>query len=823
MKTTTSIPVVDGSLASAVLAIPGDSDMKAELHLTPAHPKSSDRRGRFFAIFNRFMILVPLVLGPAAMEPCVCAQELPASGQADLSVLQWPRYHATNGYEFVIYQPQISSWPSNELNGRFVVGVQPAGTSNQTYGVVFFQARTDIDKVNRLVTLDDLQITKLNFPNAKENEDQYRDMLLSFRSQAVKVIPLDHLEAVFAASTDIANAKAQAVKNDAPQIFYSTRPALLVLVDGPPIMGNANGDYQRVINTRAILLFDNNPQYQGYYLYADNQWYSAPALDGPWAAPANSPPNIDNALAAALATKQVDPLYPRNPDAPSVKQIYVSDVPAELLQTDGTPNLLSVSGTDLMYVENSGNAIFFDPDDSNYYVLVSGRWFKSASLQGPWAFVPPGSLPGDFKKIPPDSDKSNVLMSVAGTPQAQEAVIANSIPQTATVQRDQASPQISYYGDPNFTPIPGTDLSYATNSDTPVVMIAPNNYYACQDGVWFQSAAAQGPWAVATSVPAVIYAIPASCPIHYVTYAYVYGSTPSTVNVGYTPGYMGTVVAPGGVVVYGTGYDYPATVVGDTYVGYPPTYGYGASFALGAAVGYSFGYCAGSASTCWTEPYWGCYHWAAPAGYSYAHCNVNGCNFYTHWGSAVTATGSYGYNPYTGREYASRSAATFNPYTGAHGTASSGAAYNPYTGNAAAARGGSYYNPSTGRYASGDTTVSGNAYNDTASRSSSGTAGNTKTGNSVSWNNGNVTADKDGNIYSYNNQTAQAQKYNGSTGNWESASRPASTPANNANAYASNYNYQRESAAQETGAQRYNSYAQAGGGGYGGYRGGARR
>ncbi|WP_187640050.1 hypothetical protein [Bosea sp. F3-2] len=45
-----------------------------------------------------------------------------------------------------------------------------------------------------------------------------------------------------------------------------------------------------------------------------------------------------------------------------------------------------------------------------------------------------------------------------------------------------------------------------------------------------------------------------------------------------TPGYYGTVVAPGGVVVYGTGYYYPAWV--GTYW-YPATrtYGHGAAFA----------------------------------------------------------------------------------------------------------------------------------------------------------------------------------------------------------------------------------------------------
>lgn len=783
------------------------------------------------------------------------AQGQPAGQAVDPSTLSWPRFYATNGYEFALYQPEINAWPGNQLDGRLVVAVRPAGTSNETYGVVFFTARTDIDKVNRLVTFEDFQVNRLNFPSQPAMQDQYRAMLASFGSQAVKVVPLDHLEAVFAASGDIAQAKVQSVKNNPPQIIYTTQPSLLVLVDGPPVLQDFTGNYQRVINTRAILLLDKNPLYQSYYLYGDNQWFSAPALAGPWAVNANPPPDIDNALSVALGAG-LDPMYPQNPNAPMVTQVYVSTAPAELIETEGSPNLVSVPNTDLLYVQNTGNAIFYYLDDSNYYVLISGRWFKASNLGGAWAFVPPGSLPGDFKKIPADSDKSNVLLSVPGTPQALEAVIANSIPQTATIQRDQASLDVSYYGAPSFTPVAGTTLAYAANTQTPVIMVSPNSYYACQGGVWFLASNAQGPWAVATTVPAAIYTIPASCPINYVTYAYVYGSTPSVVYVGYTPGYMGTVVAPGGVVVYGTGYYYPPVVVGSTWVGYPLTYGYGASFALGAAVGFSFGYCAGSVSTCCCEPYWGCYHWATPYGYSYMHCNVNACNYYTHWGTAVHATGSYGYNSYTGTSWASRSATTFNPYTGAHGTVSGSAAYNPYSGNAAAARGGSWYNPysgasaqgsssasanrytgnysgsrqasgynpttgasasgsssvsgnayngnynanrqgsynnaATGESASGSRSVSGNAYNGTYSASGSGSAQNSKTGNSASWNNGTMTSDRNGNTYSYN----QGQTYqNRSTA-------------------------QSEYSAQATGQQRYNNFSGGGGGGWGGFHGG---
>jgi hypothetical protein len=732
----------------------------------------------------------------------------PAGPVINSQALQWPRFYSTNAYEFAVYQPQISSWPGNQLSGRFVVAARPAGTTNETYGIVSFTARTDVDKANRLVTLENFQMTQLTFPARPAMEDQYRAMLRASLEQSVKIIPLDHLEAILSVSSDMVKAKAQEVMNVPPEIFYSTVPSLLVLVDGPPELQNLKGNYQRIINTRSILLY--NTSLQNYYLFADNQWFTAPVLTGPWTAATVLPSDIKKALAAALATKEVDPMHPTGPEAPVVTKIFVSTKPAELIQTTGSANLLSIPGTSLLYVQNTSSAIFYYLNNSNYYVLISGRWFMATSLQGAWAFVSAGELPADFQKIPPDSEKSNVLMSVPGTPEAQEAVIANTIPQTATVQRNQATLQINYYGAPNFVPINGTLLSYAANSQTPVIMVGTGSYYSCQGGVWFVSTSAQGPWATATWVPPVIYTIPASCPVHYVTYAYVYGYTPSIVYVGYTPGYMGTVLTPDGVVVYGTGYYYPPAIYGPYWVAWPPTYGYGASFALGVTVGFSFGYCGGCA------PYWGCYHWAGAYGYGYGHCNVNACNFYTHWGTAMHAGSSFGYNAFTGNQWATRSASSFNPYTGAHGAISSGAAFNAYSGNAAAARSGSWYNPSTGRYAYGQTAAAGNVYNGSYARASSGAIGNASNGNSFSWNNGNMMADKDGNMYSYN-QSSGAQKYDSGSGSWQSVDRSSGSFSGGGGGGGFSNDFDHESSGQSQGASRFESWSHGGGGGWGGF------
>ena len=95
--------------------------------------------------------------------------------------------------------------------------------------------------------------------------------------------------------------------------------------------------------------------------------------------------------------------------------VYVAFGPTELLETRGDPVFKPIPGTGLEYAENT-NGNFFRLN-GQYYVLISGRWFKAASWQGPWTFVTAADMPPDFAKIPVDSPKATVLASVPGTPQ----------------------------------------------------------------------------------------------------------------------------------------------------------------------------------------------------------------------------------------------------------------------------------------------------------------------------------------------------------------------------------------------------------------------
>ena len=95
--------------------------------------------------------------------------------------------------------------------------------------------------------------------------------------------------------------------------------------------------------------------------------------------------------------------------------IVVSTAPAEIIQSKGEATYKAIDGTSLSFVSNSTDNIFKDKNSSLIYILISGRWYKSSSLNGPWTYNEPDKLPADFSNIPQGSDKDEVLASVAGT------------------------------------------------------------------------------------------------------------------------------------------------------------------------------------------------------------------------------------------------------------------------------------------------------------------------------------------------------------------------------------------------------------------------
>ncbi|HEY5850003.1 MAG TPA: hypothetical protein VIT62_04455 [Lysobacter sp.] len=686
---------------------------------------------------------IAMLVGAAIVGvPQVAAQgaKTTSASAASIDARPFPRDFTVQGTSFSVHQPQYDSWEGNQLKGRFVMAVKSGvhtgkdGKSEPSvdYGVVQFQARTEIDKEARAVVLTDLQLPSASFPTATAKQAQYLDLARQqLKTKSTLTVSLDMLESALAiAKVDAKMPPTLPVKNDPPDIIFSTTPAVLLLVDGEPALKPSGVlGVQRVINTRSLLLQQGGK----YYTNVAGHWSSAPALSGPWTAAAS----VDAALTQAMAKagKDVD-TFDNPPDA--LKQdfatgrapdIHVRTHPAELISVQGDPQFVAIPGTKLSYIDNTGaDVILNGAADNAWYVLVSGRWFTAATSKGPWRFVPPSSLPAEFAKIPPDSPKSGVLASIPNTPESREALIANDIPQNATVKRNEAKLNVQYDGAPQFVSIGGTTLQYAHNTAVPVIKVTANSFYAVDKGIWFSASTATGPWAVATSVPAEIYSIPTSSPLHYVTYVRVYGNSDDEVYVGYTPGYYGTVVTDN-VVVYGTGYACDPWV-GAYWYGCPATYGMGVYFGWNAWVGWTFGYGWGWYGG-WYGPYspwWG--PWYGPGyGWGYWGGGAAAWNVYGHWGNAaVRGTAAAWADPWTGNVGRGGRGGYYNEATGGRGVGRAGVNTNIYTGTTTAGAQGIRYNPQTGRVVAGGGAVAVNPYTGQAAAGGSRTTVNTNTG-----------------------------------------------------------------------------------------------
>lgn len=733
----------------------------------------------------------------------VDAGQPPANTQAFAD--PWPRQVNLSAASALIYLPQVESWQGNQLAFRAAVAVKPNASNEQTFGVVWGSARTDVDRVTRMVRLSDLSLSQAKFPTATDNGLDYLRQLRSQLPVAMATLSLDLLQGQLAASQTV-KPQAVTVNNDPPRVIVSTSPAILVPIDGAPVIKTvADSRFERVINTQALIARTRLDP--AWYLHVFDGWLSATALDGPWTLAQRTPFGLDD-LARQLASQKSVDLLDGGPQAspkPSlnngVPTIYVTQVPAELIVFNGPPNFVPITGSSLLWASNTTADVLVNTADNSYYTLMSGRWYRSPAIGGPWTFVPANALPPDFARIPKDAPAAAVLAAVAGTPQAQEALIANSIPQTAAVPLGNG-PRFSpvFDGAPQYRPLGGTGLQYVANSADPIIQVSPTSYYALKAGVWFTATRLTGPWFVATRVPPVIYTIPATSPLHFVTYVQVYGASSEVVYVGYTPGYLGTVVAPDGVVVYGTGYAYTPWV-GSVWYATPYTWGVAAAPVYNPYVGFAFGYGLGLATAAWAAPYWGAayYH---PGYWGYPCCGSTSASVYGHWGNTVysgertwysaadgrvgtAATGSYNnlrtgtsgsyaagrsYNPYTGEAQRGYDR-TFNTAGGTSGNVARGASYNTYTGQRAYASSASATGPEG---SSVSKTASASAGPDGVSAQHTVSAYNAQTGQTKSYTSsglfGNHYAGSDGNVY---RNTEGGWEQHGA-GGWQSANSDTS-------------------------------------------------
>jgi hypothetical protein len=476
--------------------------------------------------------------------------------------LGWPKEITGSEGTLVIYQPQPEALDGDLLSARSAISLELNDSEAPVFGAMWFESRISSDLDAGIVRVLDIKVTKAAWPDSRDAGEQ---RLIKAVEEAFPeygfTISYERLSASLE-TADIERKSLESLKNDPPIILFSEELAVLLMYDGKPRFEPVeDSPYERALNTPFLVAKDKSGK---VYLSDGSHWYMAKDPLGPWSLTDNPPEDLAKAVresGGAQATAGSD----RTPAIVSATE------PTELVVTDGKPDWQSLTGGQILYVKNTETPWLRDLPTGNMYLLLSGRWYRSKSAQGPWTFVPANELPEAFAQIPPDSDIGGLRSSVAGTDEAEQAMLDAAIPQTAAIVRADATLTVEYDGQPKFEKIDGTSVAYAVNTGAQVLRIE-DRYYAVDDGVWFVSATPSGPWIVADSVPDTeIAKIPPSSPVYNVTHVHVYQSTPEVVYVGYTPGYMWSYPYYG-VPVYGTGWYYPP-YWGRYYYPRPPTWG----------------------------------------------------------------------------------------------------------------------------------------------------------------------------------------------------------------------------------------------------------
>ena len=656
----------------------------------------------------------------------------------------WPRQLTKQGTTLVYYQPQVDDWTNfTNLSWRMAVLVtSPSG--KQTPGVVVMQGVTNVDMDNQMVYITNLKINNTYFPSLDPAAAARMNQVAQTFLPPTVTISLPRLVACVPKKGTVSTVQ---LNNTPPAIFISYRPAILLGIDGQPVRAPIEKTkLEYVVNTQWPLFFDTSKS--EYILLAGQVWMEASDLHGPWSVTYKLPRDMEK-LPKQTQWADLKGFIPP-PLASSgvaIPTVLYSTVPADVILFNGQPVYSRVTGTALTYAINTNSFVFVDGMTNQFYYLTAGRWFSAGSLTGPWTFAT-SNLPADFARIPPTSPAAEVLASVPGTDEARNAVLLAQIPTTVIVDPSAAAAQANatYDGAPQFAPIQGTSLAYATNTPDKIIQNG-SQYYLCQGGIWFVSYSPQGPWQTAGSVPQVIYTIPPSSPVYNVTYVTQVTTSTGVVQSSYTAGYFGAFVmgaAVGAVIAGGTGYYYPPYV--GVYVGYGYPHYYATPYTYGA----------------------GAYYRSPTGAYGVSQ---------TAYGPYGSATRTASYNPYTGTYTHTASAST------AYGKSSVGTAYNPYTGASAATHQSSnaYSQWGSSAVSKGNQSAYTQHYSNSQGTvaSAQGSNGGKAVGSSTAYgnsaagktSNGDMYAGHDGNVYK--NTGSGWQKYD--NGSWNDVNKPTQT------------------------------------------------
>ena len=197
----------------------------------------------------------------------------------------WPRSFQTDaGATLVLYQPQFTEWDNfKTLKAMVAAEYIKDKDAKPVFGVIGVSGATVADTDKSEVDINQIQVTELNFSALD------RESLTDLSLQVGKIMPTgtitvkeDRITAGLAEYQRMEDV--QGLSSEAPPIYVSTEPSILVQTEGTPIFAPVKGDQglSFVVNSNwDILKIDESGE---LYLRDEKSWMKTKDVSAGWEA-----------------------------------------------------------------------------------------------------------------------------------------------------------------------------------------------------------------------------------------------------------------------------------------------------------------------------------------------------------------------------------------------------------------------------------------------------------------------------------------------------------------------------------------------------------
>lgn len=191
-----------------------------------------------------------------------------------------------------------------------------------------------------------------------------------------------------------------------PEVVVTTKPAVLLDVDGKPQMQPFDNSSLMYVTNTDKDLFMYIPT-QEYYFLASGRWYATKDLpNGPWryVAPEDLPADFakvpegspkDGILAHVAGTLAAREAV-RDASIPQTAQVDRGSATVNV-SYDGSPKFSQIAGTSVYSAENASTTVLLI--NGVYHVCDNAVWYEGTSPDGPWTVST--SVPAEVNEIPP--------------------------------------------------------------------------------------------------------------------------------------------------------------------------------------------------------------------------------------------------------------------------------------------------------------------------------------------------------------------------------------------------------------------------------------